>query len=70
MKWVYVQNCVSLSLKGKLEPKWELQHVNALIFCLYNEWTCIIVNQVNGYALRNVIVNTLVIKYDELQVKI
>jgi hypothetical protein len=38
---------------------------NALVL-LYNEWTCRFVNHGNGYALRKVIVNILVIKYNEI----
>jgi hypothetical protein len=38
---------------------------NALVL-LDNEWTCTIVNHENGYALRNVIMSKLVIKYDEI----
>jgi hypothetical protein len=31
-----------------------------------NEWTCMFMNHGNGYALRNVIVSKLMIKYNEI----
>jgi hypothetical protein len=34
-----------LSLRGMLKLKWKSLHINALIFCAGNGWTCLIRNQ-------------------------